>query len=137
MTTNIKFNFCCYNVQISLMMSQQIQSDIFRTKMIQHALWYQITWSKWMLCNILEYCSQTLDMHEQRVLKLILFLFMTLWLLGICDWTCFCSRRVYNIENMVDIKNKKKSVMRQFVDFKYTIWWYHYRIFFNPRNCSS
>jgi hypothetical protein len=67
------------------MMSQQIQSDIFRTKMIQHALWYQITWSKWMLCNILEYCSQTLDMHEQRVLKLILFLFMTLWLLGICD----------------------------------------------------
>jgi hypothetical protein len=75
---NIKFNFCCYNVEISLLMSQQIQSDIFRTQMIQNALWYHITWSKWMLCNILEYCSQTLDMHGLSVLQLILFLFMTL-----------------------------------------------------------
>jgi len=32
-----------YNVQISLIMSQQIQSDIFHTKMIQNALWCQIT----------------------------------------------------------------------------------------------
>jgi hypothetical protein len=64
--------------QISLIMSQQIQSVIFHTKLIQNALWYQITWSKWMLCNILEYCSQTLDIHGQRVLQLILFLFMTL-----------------------------------------------------------
>jgi hypothetical protein len=59
-------------------MSQQIQSDIFRTKIITNALWYQIAWSKWMLCNILEYCSQTLDMHGQRVVQLIVFLFMTL-----------------------------------------------------------
>jgi hypothetical protein len=43
---NIKFNFCCYNVQISLIMSQQIQSGIFRTKMIQNALWYQITYGQ-------------------------------------------------------------------------------------------
>ena len=40
-------------------MSQQTQSDIFHTKMLQNALWCQITWSKCMLCNILEYCSQT------------------------------------------------------------------------------
>jgi hypothetical protein len=46
--------------------------------MLQNALWCQITWSKYMLCNILEYCSQTLDIHGQRVLQLILFLFMTL-----------------------------------------------------------
>ena len=65
-------------------MSQQTQSDIFHTKMLQNALWCQITWSKCMLCNILEYCSQTLDIHGQRVLQLILFLFMTLKLLGIC-----------------------------------------------------
>ena len=58
-------------------MSQQTQSDIFHTKMLQNALWCQITWSKCMLCNILEYCSQTLDIHGQRVLQLILFLFMT------------------------------------------------------------
>jgi hypothetical protein len=59
-------------------MSQQTQSDIFHTKMLQNVLWCQITWSKYMLCNILEYCSQTLDIHGQRVLQLILFLFMTL-----------------------------------------------------------
>ena len=59
-------------------MSQQTQSDIFHTKMLHNALWCQITWSKCMLCNILEYCSQTLDIHGQRVLQLILFLFMTL-----------------------------------------------------------
>jgi hypothetical protein len=28
----------------------------------------------------------------------------------------------YNIENMVDIKNFKKFIMQQFVDFKYRIW---------------
>ena len=54
-------------------MSQQTQRDIFHTKMLQNA-----TWSKCMLCNILEYCSQTLDIHGQRVLQLILFSFMTL-----------------------------------------------------------
>ena len=70
-------NFCCYHVQFSLIMSQQTQSDIFHTKMLQNALWCQITWSKCMLCNILEYCSETLDIHGQRVLQLILFLFMT------------------------------------------------------------
>jgi hypothetical protein len=62
------------NVQISLIMSQQTQSDIFYTKMLQNALWCQITWSKCMYCNILEYCSQTLDIHGHRVLQLILFL---------------------------------------------------------------
>ena len=36
-------------------MSQQTQSDNFHTKMLQNALWCQITWSKCMLCNILEY----------------------------------------------------------------------------------
>jgi hypothetical protein len=34
---------------------------------------------------------------------------------------CFCSRRAYDIENMVDIKNFKKFIMQQFVDFKYRI----------------
>jgi hypothetical protein len=29
---HIKFNFCCYNVQISLIMSQPTQSDIFHNK---------------------------------------------------------------------------------------------------------
>ena len=43
---------CCYHVQISLSISQQTQSDIFHTKMLQNALWCQITWSKCMLCNI-------------------------------------------------------------------------------------
>jgi len=38
---------------------------------------------------------------------------------------------------MVDIKNLKKFIMRQFVDFKYRIWWYHYWIFFNPTTFSS
>jgi hypothetical protein len=74
----IKIIFCCYHVQISLTMSQQTQSDIFHTKMLQNALWCQVTWSKCMLCNILEYCSQTLDLHGHRVLQLILFLFLTL-----------------------------------------------------------
>ena len=59
-------------------MSQQTKSDILHTQMLQNALWCQITWSKCMLCNILEYCSQTLDIQGQRVLQLILFLFMTL-----------------------------------------------------------
>ena len=65
---NIKFIFCCYYVQISLIMSQPTQSDIFHEKMIQNALWCQISWSKCMLhvCNILEYCSQTLEIHGQR-----------------------------------------------------------------------
>ena len=40
---HIKFNFCCYYVQISLLMSQQIQPDIFHTKMSLNALWCQIT----------------------------------------------------------------------------------------------
>ena len=62
---NIKIIFCCYHVQISLTMSQQTQTDIFHTKMLRNALWCQITWSKCMLCNILEYCSQTLDIVLQ------------------------------------------------------------------------
>ena len=132
----IKIIFCCYHVQISLTMSQQTQSDIFHTKMLQNALWYQNTGSKCMLCSILEYCSQTLDIHRHRVLQLILFSFMTLYLLGMCYWMCFCSRSAYNIENMVDIKNLKNFMMQQFVDFKYRIWWYHDRIFFNPTNFS-
>ena len=45
---------------------------------------------------------------------------------------CFCSRKANNIENMVDIKNLKKFIMQQFVDFKYSIWRYHDCIFFNP-----
>jgi hypothetical protein len=32
---------------------------------------------------------------------------------------CFCSRRAYNIENMVDIKNLKNFIRQQFVNFKY------------------
>jgi hypothetical protein len=36
---------------------------------------------------------------------------------------CFCSRRSYNIENMVDIKNLKQFIMTQFVGFKHRIWW--------------
>ena len=32
-------------------MSQQTQSDIFHTKMLQNELWCQITWSKCMLCT--------------------------------------------------------------------------------------
>jgi hypothetical protein len=46
----------------------------------------------------------------------------------------FCSRRAYQIENMVNIKNLKKFIMQQFVDFKYRIWWYHDWIFFNATN---
>jgi hypothetical protein len=61
-----------------LSISQQTQSDIFHTKMLQNALWCHITWSKCMLCNILEYCSQTLDIHGHQVLQLIFFFFMTL-----------------------------------------------------------
>jgi hypothetical protein len=34
----------------------------------------------------------------------------------------FAVRRAYNIENMVDIKNLKKIIMIQFVDFKHRIW---------------
>jgi hypothetical protein len=64
---SLKIIFCCYHVQISLSMSQQTQSDIFHTKMLQNALWCQITWSKCMLCNILEYCSQTLDIHNDDI----------------------------------------------------------------------
>jgi hypothetical protein len=59
------------------MPSQQTQSDMFHTKMLQNALWCQITWSKCMLCNILEYCSQTLDIHGHQVLQLI---FSTLYM---------------------------------------------------------
>ena len=59
-------------------MSYQTQSDILHTQILQNALWCQSTWSKCMLCTILEYCSPTLDIHGQRVLQLILFLFMTL-----------------------------------------------------------
>jgi hypothetical protein len=33
----------------------------------------------------------------------------------------FCGRRAYNIENMVDIKNLKKIIMRQFVDLNNTL----------------
>jgi len=36
---NIKFNLYCYFVQISLLMSQQTQSDILQTKLLQNALW--------------------------------------------------------------------------------------------------
>jgi hypothetical protein len=59
-------------------MSQQTQSDIFHVQMLQNEMWCQITWLKCMMCNILELCSQTLDKYGQRVLQLILFLFMTL-----------------------------------------------------------
>ena len=38
---DIKFNVCCYNVQFGLVMSQQTQTDIVHTKMIQNALWCQ------------------------------------------------------------------------------------------------
>ena len=73
----------------------------------------QITWSKYMLCNILEYCSQTLDIHEQMILQFISSLFMTSWLLGIYA-IYFCSRRAYNIENMVNIKTFINFIMHQF-----------------------
>ena len=60
----------------------------------------------------------------QRVLQLILFIFMTLQLLGMR----FCNRRAYNIENMVDAKkfNNFITCMCQFVDFKYGKWRYHF-----------
>ena len=41
--------------------------------MLQNVVWCQITWSKCMLCNILKYCPQALDIHGQRALQLILF----------------------------------------------------------------
>jgi hypothetical protein len=52
---NNKCNFSCYHAYIGLIMSQQTQSDIFHTKILQNALWCQITWSKCMLCTILDY----------------------------------------------------------------------------------
>jgi hypothetical protein len=125
-------NLCCYHVQISLIMSQQTQSDIFHTKMLQNALWCQITWSKCMLCNILEYCSQTLDIHGQRVLQLILFLFMTF---NYWEYVIEC---VFAVEGHIILKIwlilriLKISSLHQFVDFKYRIWRYHDWIFFNP-----
>ena len=91
-------NFCCYHVQISLIMSQQTQSDIFHSKMLQNALWCQITWSKCMLCNILEYCSQTLDIHGQRVLQLILFY---LWLYNYWEYVIEC---VFAVEGHIILK---------------------------------
>jgi hypothetical protein len=56
-------------------MSQQTQSDIFHTQMLQNAFWCQITWSKCMLCNILEYCSQTLDIHGPSVTTHLIFIY--------------------------------------------------------------
>ena len=129
-------NLCCYHVQISLIMSQQTQSDIFHTKMLQNALWCQITWSKCMLCNILEYCSQTLDIQWTEGIATHFIFIYDFIIIGICYWMCFCSRIIYNIENMVDIKNLKNFIMQQFVDFKYRIWWYHDWIFFNPTTFS-
>ena len=99
-------------------MSQQTQSAISHTKMLQNALWCHITWSKCMLCNILEYCFQTLDIHGQRVLQLILFLLMTLY--NYWEYVIECVFVVY-IENIIDIKNLKNFIMQQFVDFKYRI----------------
>jgi hypothetical protein len=77
---HIKFNFCCYNVQISLIMSQPTQSDIFHNKIDAKCIVVSDFIVKCMLhvCNILEYCSQILEIHGQRALQLILFLFMTL-----------------------------------------------------------
>jgi hypothetical protein len=70
----------------------------------------------------LEYCSQTLDIHGQRVLQLILFLVIVDFIIiGNMGLNMFCSRRAYNIENMVDIKNLKNFIVGQFVNFKYTI----------------
>jgi hypothetical protein len=56
-------------------MSQQTKSDIFHTQMLQNALWCQITWSKCMLCNILEYCSQTLDIHGHGIATHFIFVY--------------------------------------------------------------
>jgi ubiquinone biosynthesis protein len=39
---------------ISNIQNEQTKSDNFHTKMLQNALWCQITLSKCMLCNILE-----------------------------------------------------------------------------------
>ena len=65
--------------------------------MLQNALWCQITWSKCMLCNILESdCSETLDIqnvHGQRVLQLILFLFITLQV-----WTQKCTVQKVSVD---------------------------------------
>ena len=33
-------------------MSQQTQGAIFHAKMLQYALWCQITWSKWGTCKM-------------------------------------------------------------------------------------
>jgi hypothetical protein len=54
---------------ISLIMSQQTQSDILHTKMLQNVLWCQITWSKCMLCNILEY-TETIKIYEEKFVVL-------------------------------------------------------------------
>jgi hypothetical protein len=35
------------------------------------------------------------------------------------------------------LKNLKKIIMTQFVDYKHRIWWYNYWIFFNPTNFST
>jgi hypothetical protein len=79
-----------------------------------------------MSCNTLCPCISSVWEHYSKILHNMHFDHV-IWhhKLGICYWMCFCSRRAYNIENMVDIKNLKKIIMQQFVDFKYRIWWNH------------
>ena len=91
-------NFCCYHVQISLIMKQKTQSDIVHTKMLQNALWCQITWLKCMLSNILEYCSQTLDIHGHRVCNSFYF---CLWLYSYWEYVIEC---VFAVEGHIILK---------------------------------
>ena len=75
-----------------------------------------------MLYNILEYCSQTLDIHGTPGIATHFILIFDFIIIGNMLLNVFCSRRAYNIENMVDNKNLTNFIMRQFVNFKYRIW---------------
>ena len=96
---NIKFNFCCYHVQIILIMSQQTQSYIFLTKMLQNALRCQITWSRCMLCNILEYWSQTLDIYGHW--EYCTSFYFYLWLFNYWEYVIEC---VFAVEGHIIFK---------------------------------
>ena len=79
----------------------------------------RLQWSKCMLCNILEYCSQTLDIQWTEGIATHFIFIYDFIIIGNMLLNVFL---LYNIENMVDIKNLKNFIMQQFVDFKYRIW---------------
>jgi hypothetical protein len=92
--------------------------------------------------NIMQYfgkyspCTRC-TVHAQRVLKYNLILIYDFTIIETGGFSVFVVKGQMMLKKIAKIKNFNNFMLRQLVDFKYGIWWYHFWKFYNPTYFSS